>query len=686
MPSIQVSQKGAHVKIICSGLEEVVVVKVKIYEKVSELFRIETIIQMKQQVDTSSLINKSACIKVMLPDNSERYFSGIIADASIENVPTNEKTAVRASNILCLTIVPTVFRLSLSKKYRIFQEMSAVEIIEDILKENGISNVKKSVGSAGSQTRVFCVQYHESDWYFISRLMEEEGIFYFFNHEQNGDVLYFSDNSSGAKEIKPNLVVQKNFHEKYTDMHAVYNISARESLGINKITSLSFNEDKFNPVSGSAEDSGENYKIGKWETFDFPFEDSSAGSAISKNILERENRITKLITCYSACPNMYTGGLCVIQGSSISSQNGRFFIVEAIHEINHVTNEEDLPFYENKLKLIPSDVRYRPPALHPKFRIYGTQTATVTGPSGEEVFCDEKGRIKVKFHWDTRGTKDDKSSCWIRVCQVWAGKNFGGLVTPRVNMEVLVAFINGDPDQPIVKGCLYNGVNVPPGDYPKSSKTVSTFYTDSSKGSGGFNELRFEDKKDNEEIFIHAQKDMNSVIENSVTETLNEGSKTVTLESKKGSVNHIILIKEGDYSTTINKGNMTIKLDNGNMDIEVVGDISIKAHNITVEASENITVSADKDIKISSQQNYEVNSNMKLSMSSKMDMSFESKMALSEKALNIKRNADVGISDKANANLTIESTATATLKGGAMTTVNVGATLKLGGGLIQIGG
>lgn len=707
---VQIKQDKAHVKIICSGLEESVVIRSEIYEKVSELFNVHVIIQMKKQVDTEKLVNKNACLSVMLPDKSDRYFSGIISSASVENVPSSDKEDVRANNIFCLNIVPTIFRLSLARKYRVFQELSTVEIIEKVLKENNISDVKKSITSHGKSKRIFCVQYDESDLHFISRLMEEEGIFYYFLHDENKDTFCFSDNSSSGKKVTPDLIVQKHFHEKYTDIDAVYNISMNESVGVKTIQTISFNEDKFATVLGKADDSNPAYKIGQIELYDLPFDDAGTGNSISKNILERENSITKFMNCQSSCPNVFTGAICTVKDSAIAVQNGDFFIVESKHIINQITKDSTIPFYENKMVLIPSSINFRPQCRHLKKRIYGTQTAVVTGASGEEIFCDEKGRVKIKFHWDTRTDSDEKSSCWVRVAQSWAGKSFGGFIIPRVGMEVLVTFINGDPDQPLIIGCVYNGVNKTPSNYTKEKKTASTFYTDSSKGSSGFNELRFDDAKDEEEIFIHAQKDINKIIENSLTETLNEGSKSVILESKKDKVEHIILIKKGDYKTTINEGDIfivldkgnqtitlkegdqTISLNKGNVKIDVRGDISITADNINIDANEKININAKGAISVETKDSATVkttkdliiDTSMKVTMSAKMDISIESKMNLVEKGLNIKRTANVEIADKANATVKIESAAMLTLKANAMADINGGGMLKLAGGLVKL--
>src|SRR3990172_8263092 len=175
--------------------------------------------------------------------------------------------------------------------------------------------------------------------------------------------------------------------------------------------------------------------------------------------------------------------------------------------------------YVNSFKCIPFDVPYRPPRRTPKPVVEGVQSAIVVGPSGEEIYTDEHGRVKVQFHWDREGKKDDKSSCWIRVSQLWAGTGWGAMYIPRIGQEVIIDFLEGDPDCPIIIGRVYHGINKPPYELP-GEKTKSTIKSDSSKGGSGSNELRFEDKKGNEEIYIHAQKDQNILVEAAETHTV----------------------------------------------------------------------------------------------------------------------------------------------------------------------
>jgi type VI secretion system secreted protein VgrG len=283
--------------------------------------------------------------------------------------------------------------------------------------------------------------------------------------------------------------------------------------------------------------------------------------------------------------------------------NKKFNLYRVRHLIRQDAGEGE-ELYESEFVAFPNTVPFRAPRVTLKPLIYSTQTAIVTTKSGEEIWCDEYGSIKVHFHWDQRGTKDEKSSCWIRVAQLWAGNKWGGVFTPRIGMEVVVTFLDGDPDRPLITGCVYNGKNANP--YAKSEPTKSTIKSDTTKGGGGFNEFRYEDKKGSEQIFLHAQKDWDSEVEHSRTlliktgndtTMINDGKRDVTLKGSKGGGNDTLTLKNGDQtinitgnrSATISK-NDTLKIT-GNLDIQVTGNINIKSSaNITMETTGNLTL------------------------------------------------------------------------------------------------
>ncbi|HUJ89550.1 MAG TPA: type VI secretion system tip protein TssI/VgrG, partial [Syntrophorhabdales bacterium] len=230
--------------------------------------------------------------------------------------------------------------------------------------------------------------------------------------------------------------------------------------------------------------------------------------------------------------------------------NKKYVLTSIEHEANQDWGKESELVYSNHFTCIPFEVPYRPKRVTPKPVVQGSQTAIVVGPQGEEIYTDEHSRVKVQFHWDREGKKDENSSRWIRVSEPWAGAGWGGMYIPRIGHEVIVDFLEGDPDRPIITGRVYHGNNKPPYPLP-DEKTKSTLKSDSSKGSGGFNEIRFEDKKGSEEIFVHGQKDYNTVIENNTTHT------TV----KKHTIKADEIFVEGTTRVVIKGANSTIELD-----------------------------------------------------------------------------------------------------------------------------
>jgi type VI secretion system secreted protein VgrG len=703
---LPLSQKNLYIKLNHSLIKDAVIIRVEVFEAISELFQIDVFLQTDKELDIEKVIDTSATISIELENEKKTYFSGIIEKASFENMQSSIST--KTDNILYLKISPTLNRTKYTNKYRTFQEMTTKEIIESVLKENGITNVKIGLSSAGKTKRTFCVQYGESDFHFISRLMEEEGIFYSFESDDGKDVLIISDSSVSSKKFQTELKIRKQGTDATLTSDSAYNVSFSSEVGVRQIDSYSYSISKAEVIKGSSSDTKEKYKIGNKEIFDSVFLEKASGDQVSKSALECDNSSLKTISGHSYCPYVYAGGICQISGSRTKKHNGEFFIISVKHSINQIPEDPHTPVYYNSFVGIPIDISFRPTNKHKKNRIFSCQTAIVTGISGEEIFCDENACVKVKFHWDSRTKKDEKSSCWIRVAQTWAGGSFGALVIPRVGMEVLVAFVNGDPDQPMITGCVYNGVNKPPANYPKEKNTVSSFYTKSYKEKG-YNEIRFDDKAQEEEIFVHAQKDLNYIAENSVSGTLNEGSRKITLESKKDPVENSLLIKKGDNKITIEEGNYTLVLDKGNQSITLKegnqtvklskGDILIDVNgNISIKATQNIKIEADGTIDILSKKAMSFDSKDNISISATKNFKLDctscnqtSKQAFSISCLKyeLKANASMNISCStaklmAKITLDISCNAAANIKSAAIMNISGTAALVLKGGIIKL--
>jgi type VI secretion system secreted protein VgrG len=702
---LPIKQDSLDVKIHCSTISEAVIMKAEIVEGVSSLSKCDVFLQTTKDINIAKIVNSIASISLKVHDRFTRYFSGIIEMASFENIPSLIQS--KTDNILHIRIVPTLSRTSYTQRHRSFQDLPTKDIIQRILKENGIAN---TLQLSRDNKRSFCVQYGESDFHFLSRLMEEEGGFYYFEHELSKDTLKISDKSVSGKKISTELKIMKKTNSALWQLDGVYNVAFKSSIGTKKIEVASFNELTAKIVTGVSSDTSNSEKIGEKEIYGVPFFEKTSGDDLAKTLRETDNCVTNQLTGYTHCPEMGAGNVFKISGSRTAIHNGEFFTLSVKHFINQIPEEHDTPIYYNEFTAIPSDTPFHSRQLHYKNRIAGCQTAIVTGISGEEIFCNEDSKIKIKFHWDSNAQNDEKSSCWVRVAQSWAGNNFGSLIIPRVGMEVVIVFADGDPDQPMVVGCVYNGANKPPSNYAKEQKTVSTFFSNTSSGGNGFNEIRFNDKANEEEVFVHAQKDMNVVIENSVTETLNEGTKSIILESKKDPTSYSLTIKkgakivtlnEGDYSVTLDqgnqsvtlkKGNQTVVLSDGNLKIDVTGSISIIASDdINLKANGAININSSKSTSVDSKDSVIVKATKDFNVNS-AKTTLKSQMATEISCLSAKVNAQttcniaaLSLKIEAKANLDISAMAAATVKSTALLQLQGTAGVALSGAMIKLG-
>lgn len=587
-----------NVYLVCEYIKDVIVARADIIESVSALFRCNVFIYTEQQIDISKIVNQKATICIQIDENINRYFSGIIDYASFENIPN--VISKKIENLLYIRIVPTITRLNYITKYKIYHNRNVRDIIDSTLRNNKIIDYKFVVNN--SKLQELCTQYGESDLHFISRLMEENGMFYYFEHNKDNDNLVISNNNLNANKLNVNLELIKSKHQLLNPETGLVNLSMSQGLGYKSIKLKSYNLYYASVIGSNSNSDSSNWKIGINNYYDNLYLTNEDGNSIAQIILETNNSTSIKVNGTSYNPEIYPGAVITLSGSTTESHNGEFFIISVKHTINQMfiinnnyDTENNTTIYQNSFEAIPQNISFKTSNVHKKNRVYGCQTATVIGPENEEVYIDKDCRVKVRFHW----CEYEDESCWIRVVQSLAGRGFGAVVFPRIGMEVLVEYINGDPDQPIITGCLYNGLNKPPADYTTKG-TISTFYSNSIKEKG-FNEIRIDDKGKEEEIYIHAQKDFNKVIENNINETVNKGSRTITLESKDGKVNNNLTIKHGDNNIIVKDGKYTIKLDNENQVIELSPSglkIDIKG-NIDIKASSSINIDA-KNINVKS--------------------------------------------------------------------------------------
>ncbi|SDZ03023.1 type VI secretion system tip protein VgrG [Pseudomonas sp. NFIX28] len=426
-----------------------------------------------------------------------------------------------------VSLVPQLAYLEHRSNQRIYQQLSAPKIIALILEEHGIQgNAYRFQLGTPCPERDYCVQYDETDLHFIQRLCEEEGLHYHFQHSPQGHLLVFGDDQTVFPKLgQPTAYIQGS--GMVADEPVIKGFNLRLETRTRRTTRRDYDFEKprlqleaaYKPEAESAEPDLEDY--------DYPgrFTDRARGKFLSQRALERHRADYRQAEGWGDQTRLVSGHFLELSEHPRSEWNDLWLLTEIVHEgkqpqvleesvtSDTTDNKDDFhQGYRNRFLATPWDVFYRPALKHPKPRVLGSQTAVVTGPKGEEIHCDQYGRVKVQFHWDREGKADDKTSCWLRVSSSWAGDRYGALVIPRIGMEVLVTFLEGDPDQPLITGCLYHKEHPVPYALP-ANKTRTLFKSMSSPGGGGYNELRIEDKKGAEQIFIHAQRDWDENIE-----------------------------------------------------------------------------------------------------------------------------------------------------------------------------
>ncbi|EIU3464032.1 type VI secretion system tip protein VgrG, partial [Pseudomonas aeruginosa] len=427
-----------------------------------------------------------------------------------------------------LTLVPHLAYLAQRNNQRIFQHLTVPQIVALVLEEHGIlaDAYRFQLGTRYPE-REYCVQYDESDLHFVQRLCAEEGIHFHFRHSAEAHLLVFGDDQTVFPRLgRPTAYV----HDSglVADEPVIKRFSLRLASRTTRTTRRDYDFEKprllLEAGNRPAADAPAEPDL---EDYDYPgrFVDRQRGKLLSQRALERHRADRRLGEGVSDQPLLVSGHFLEIAEHPRAEWNDLWLLSEVFHEgkqpqvlEENVTSDTSASTddfqqgYRNRFLATPWEVFFRPPLEHPKPRVLGSQTAVVTGPPGEEIHCDRYGRVRVQFHWDREGQGDDKSSCWLRVASGWAGNGYGGIVIPRVGMEVLVDFLEGDPDQPLVSGCVYHAAHPVPYELP-ANQTRSVFKSLSSPGGDGYNELRIEDRKGQEQIFVHAQRDWDENIE-----------------------------------------------------------------------------------------------------------------------------------------------------------------------------
>jgi len=545
-------------------------------------------------IDFAQIISKTGVVKFISDsDNVERFIHGMIVDFAL--IDQGKRLTTYTARL-----VPRLWNLTQMADCRIFQATTTPDIIKKILDDAKITSDTYKIDCKETYAvRDYCVQYRESDLSFISRLMEEEGIFYYFEHSADKHLLVIADKPAVHKEIgKPAKVLYQKPSGVVAAEDTVYPFSYAEGV---RTGGVMVNDYLFRKPALNLR-TKQNFKLNaELEVYDYPGrfpvtdkgDDASAtGTRLAKVRMEAAQVSRAVGKGQSDCMRFTAGYRFTLDqhGRKALNQDYLLFYVK-LHAEQPSVYEEGASgkgsSFHNEFACIPASVVFRSLRLADKPTIAGAQTAIVTGPSGEEIYVDEFGRVKVQFHWDREGKNDEKSSCWLRVSQVWAGAGWGAMFIPRIGHEVIVEFLEGDPDRPIITGRVYHGTNLPPYKLP-AEKTKSTIKSDSTKGGGGSNELRFEDKKGSEEIFLHAQKDWTIAIENDKNQTVGHDETLKVSNNRKTTI--------GVNQSEAIGSNKTIAVGaNHDESISANKTLSVGAnHTETIGANMSLTVGSNK--------------------------------------------------------------------------------------------
>jgi type VI secretion system secreted protein VgrG len=582
-------------------------------EGISQLFEFELeLLSRSSDIDFAQVVGKPAALGIDGPDTT-RFLNGMIS--RFEQGPVS-----KGFTRYYAQMVPRQWTLLQRVDTRIFQNKSVPAIIESVLKDAGIpSNALKPSLQGTYKEREYCVQYQESDWTFLSRLMEEEGIFYFFEHGEDDHVLVIGDNVSAHPVIPGEVEIPFRASSELEPDGREYVASFRWSESV-RIGSVAMRNYAFKTPKANLDAKEKAKEANELELYEYKqgsYAAADVGKQRAKARLEEQQALRQVATGEGVVTRFTAGHKFTLEGHFRPALDKEYLVTDVRHEGHEpmALEEEsggqgsDESEYVNQFRCIPSDVPYRPLRVTPTPFIRGTQTATVVGPSGEEIYCDEHARVKIHFHWDRRPTADENSSCWVRVAQPHLG---GSLTIPRVGWEVLVAFHEGDPDQPFIIGRIHNADLMPTYTLP-DEKTKTTFKTASTSGAEGFNEIRFEDLKGEEQLFIHAEKNYDVRVKNDYFEYIGHDrhrivtndefvevknerhTKVVGDDFVEFAKDHHLKVAAnrdvevgGDESLTV-KGNVA-EVFKGNHSESTTGDLYLKGMNVVIEAVAGLTI------------------------------------------------------------------------------------------------
>ena len=570
----------------------------------------------------ASTLGTTATVAVEQPDGSERFFHGLVSEVGPAGASAHGYACWR------LVLRPTFWLATLRSDSRIFQQKNVKDVLTTVFEAFGIDLDWQLKGSY--PPREYCVQYSETDFQFASRLMEQEGIGYFFRHAKGRHVMVLFDNPSAFVPCTG----QSSFHvstaeqlEGHHDSIATW--QAAQRVGSGKVSLADYDWQR--PAtkllsSASASGAPAAARPAKLELYDYAehFITSGEGDRYAGVQIQEAGARLAQVQGQGTLRSLATGHRFKLEKHPQDKQNGEYVLVETRFEMSaagRYSGDDAETTLDCRFTAMPSSVPWKPARRTPRTRCAGPQTARVVGPAGEEIFTDAHGRVKLHFFWDRLGKSDENSSCWVRVATPWAGAMRGWVSVPRIGDEVVVDFLEGDPDRPLITGSVYNGTNVPPWDLP-ANKTQSGLLTRSSPGGTGktnANLLRFEDKKGAEQVWLHAEKDQLIEVEHDEehdvghdrTKSIGNDETTTVGRNRTESVGKDETISIADNRTEDVGKNETISIgDNRSESVGKDESITIgKNRTESVGENESVTVGKNREVSIAKEETLTVGDN-----------------------------------------------------------------------------
>ena len=563
------------------------------FDEISQCFLYEVgLISKDINIKAEDILGTPVTITVRT-DSAKRYFHGIVAEFSFHEY-REDYAHYRAQ------LRPWLWFLTNRTDNRIFQKKSVVEIIEEVWKPYAHVKVEKRLKKS-YPPRDYCVQYRESDLNFVQRLMEHEGIFYHFDHADGEHTLVLSDANASVKDAEGFETVK--FRGEAGNVigqdDVITELLPRASVrsGAYVHTDYDFKKPATDLMTKS--EAPKSHEAAKGELYHYPgdYIEVGAGEPMAAIRLEEAQAPHVRVDAAGNVRGLWSGVSFTLEEFEREADNMKYLVLRSDYEMwddqYRAGMQRQGEGFGVRLKLQPQSLAFRPERRTPRPLMSGPQTAVVVGPSGEEIFTDEYSRVKVQFHWDRLGGKDENSSCFVRVSSVWAGSGWGFIQIPRIGQEVIVDFLEGDPDMPIITGRVYNAAQMPPYGLPANA-TQSGWKSNSSPGGGGWNEMRFEDKKGSEEVYFQAEKDHNELVKNNETRTIgNDFAEDVGHDAKQDIGHDRTETVGNDKSVTVGHDQST---SIGNNDTETVG----VNRSLTVGSNETISIGSNSSETIGS--------------------------------------------------------------------------------------